>query len=248
MIDAEKLRGAIKQQLKGRGLRYADVAEALSISEVSVKRMLSKGGMSLERLDAICRYLGMDVLELARAAQKEGQRGQILSMAQERALADDPRLLTLFHVLSNDWEVAQVRERFAMSEPEAVTLLARLDRLKLIELLPKNRVRLRVPRDFIWRSDGPVLQRYGHAAMAEFLRDDFSVPDALLRLEIRELSKPSLAVLRKQVEKLALDYVRLAEADSVLPSSQRQGIGMVLAIRPWVFSLLDVLHSQSPRT
>ena len=67
MSGSHQLRAAIKQQLKARNLHYADLALAIGLSEASVKRLLSRGGITLERLDAICEFLGTDVYELARS-------------------------------------------------------------------------------------------------------------------------------------------------------------------------------------
>ena len=245
MSGSTQLREAIKRQLKARDLHYADLARAIGLSEASVKRLLSRGGITLERLDAICEFLGVDVYELVRSGRREpAAQERQLSLAQERALADDPMLLTVFHLLCNDWDAAQVRGEFGLSEPEEVLLLARLDRLRLIELLPGNRVRLRVPRDFAWRNDGPVLKRHARSAMVEFLRGDFSGDEAFLRLEIKELGTASLALFRRRLERLVAEFNELAELDAALPGDRRRGVGLVLAARPWAFSLMQALKAE----
>ena len=45
---------------------------------------------------------------------------------------------------------------YQFTEREALQYLIRLDRLKVIELQPGNRVRLLVSRHFSWRPGGPV--------------------------------------------------------------------------------------------
>lgn len=245
MSGSTQLREAIKRQLKARDLRYADLAKAIGLSEASVKRLLSRGGITLERLDAICEFLGVDVYELARSGRSEpAMRERELGLAQEQALADDPMLLTVFHLLCNDWNVPQIQGEFGLSEPETVLLLARLDRLRLIELLPGNRARLRVPRDFAWRNDGPVLKRHARSAMIEFLRGDFSGDEAFLRLEIKELGAASLALFRRRLERLVAEFNELAELDAALPGERRRGVGLVLAARPWTFSLMHALKAE----
>jgi DNA-binding Xre family transcriptional regulator len=245
MNGSTQLREAIKRQLKARDLRYVDLAKALRLSEASVKRLLSRGGITLERLDAICEFLGVDVYELVRSGRQEpAAQERQLALGQERALADDPMLLTVFHLLCNDWNVAQIRGEFGLSEPETVLLLARLDRLRLIELLPGNRTRLRVPRDFAWRHDGPVLKRHARSAMIEFLRGDFAKDEAVLRLEIKELGTASLALLRRRLERLVAEFNELAELDAALPGDRRRGVGLVLAMRPWTFSLMQTLKAE----
>lgn len=245
MSGSHQLRNAIKQQLKARNLHYADLAAAIGVSEASVKRLLTRGGITLERLDAICEFLGTDVYELARSGRRDTPAEERhLTQAQERALADDPRLLLVFHLLSNDWDVPRIRGEFGLALPDTILLLARLDRLKLIELLPKDRVRLRVPRDYAWRSDGPVLRRHGRSAMVEFLRGDFGGGDAVMKLDIKEFSSASMGLLRRRIERLAAEFNELAEVDASLPSEARRGAGLVLAMRPWTFSLLNSLRAE----
>ena len=51
---------ALKQELKAADMTYADLAQALGMAESSVKRMLSKGNMSLSHVDAVCRAIKID--------------------------------------------------------------------------------------------------------------------------------------------------------------------------------------------
>jgi len=246
MSDRETLLRALKQVLKQRGMRYADLAAGLGVSEPTVKRMLSTGHIDLARLERVCGLLEIDLFELVRIARGARDRRGQLATAQERALAAEPRLLLVFHLLCNDWTVPAIRREFGLDGPEATLLLARLDRLGLVELLPRDRVRLRVARDFEWREDGPVRRRYAQVATGEFLRDAFAGRDALLVMEVRELGDSSVAVLRRKLEQLAAEYREMAALDATLPPARRRSVGMLLGLRPWVFSLLDSLRGSEP--
>lgn len=246
MAERETLLRALKQVLKQRGMRYADLARGLGVSEPTVKRLLSTGRIDLVRLERICGLLQIDLFELVRLAHGARGNRERLDMAQEEALAAEPRLLLVFHLLCNDWKVPAIRREFGLDAPEATLLLARLDRLRLVELLPRDRVRLRVARDFEWREDGPVRRRYAQVATGEFLRDAFGGRDALLVMEVRELGDSSIAVLRRKLEHLAAEFREMATLDATLPPPQRRSAGMLLALRPWVFSLLDSLRGVDP--
>ena len=54
----------IKRTLKERDITYAQVARHMKLSLPSVKRLLSTGDLSLDRLDKICELLGMETTEL----------------------------------------------------------------------------------------------------------------------------------------------------------------------------------------
>lgn len=244
MADRERLLIALKRLLKERGWRYADLAAALGVSEPTIKRVLSSGRMDLTRLEQICEVLDIDFFDLARSARGTRESRRHLTLHQEHALAAEPRLMTVFHLLCQGWRTAAIGEGYGLKPTELVRLLAQLDRLRLLELLPGDHVRLRVPRDFSWRDDGPVRARYLQMASHEFLKDDFAAAQAHFALEIRELGEASAATLRRKLDKLVADFKEAAELDVSLPPERRRSVGMLVALRPWVFSLVDSLRAE----
>lgn len=243
MLERERLLAALKQLLKERGWRYADLAAAVGVSEPTIKRILSTGRMDLDRLERICEALEIDFFELARAASATRESRRLLTLRQEQALADAPRLMMVFHLLCQGWRSEAIAADYAMAPAELLQLLARLDGVGLIELLPGDRVRLRAARDFSWRDDGPVRARYLGAASREFMQDAFAAQEALLALEVRELGDASIAALRRKLERLVVEFREAADADVSLPRERRRSVGMLAAMRPWVFSIADSLRA-----
>ncbi|XIG22289.1 helix-turn-helix transcriptional regulator [Lysobacter enzymogenes] len=246
MAERERLLAALKRILKERGWRYADLAAALGLSEPTIKRLLSNGRIGLDRLEQICEALDIDFFELARSARGNRDARRHLSLAQETALAAEPRLMTVFHLLCQGWQSAAIGADYGLRKPELVRLLAQLDKLRLIELLPGDRTRLRVPRDFSWRDDGPVRARYFQLASREFLNHGFDGGEAFFALEIRELSEASAATLRRKLDKLVAEFKEAADLDIGLPPERRRSVGMLAASRPWVFSLVESLREAPP--
>src|SRR3546814_16570847 len=60
------------------------------------------------------------------------------------------------------------------------------------------------------------------------------------------LGDSSIAVLRRKLEHLAEEFRGMAAIDATLPPARRRSAGMLLALRPWVFSLLDSLRGAEP--
>lgn len=238
------LLAALKQALRRQGLTYAMVAERMRLSEASIKRMLSRGRLSLAQLLQLAEIAGTDLGELGRRAKRERLATGRLSIEQERALAEDARLLLLFHLLMAGHDVPAITREFELRGTEVTLLLARLDRLGLIEWLPADRVRLRVAHDFAWRSDGPLRRRYGAQVLREFLHDRFDGERSLLRFEVRELSDASIDLIRRKLSRLAAEVTELAELDSELPSERRRSVGIALALRPWVFSVAEAMRTR----
>src|SRR5258706_5293354 len=155
---------ALKRALRARGMTYADLAPKPGLSEASVKRVFSRRTLTLARLLEICAVLELDLAELAKLARVAADAKRELSEVQEAALAADPKLLLVFHLLLAGWRVPAIRERYELSAQECERALLRLARLNLIEVGARERVRLRVPRGFSWRRDGPMRERYGGGA------------------------------------------------------------------------------------
>jgi DNA-binding Xre family transcriptional regulator len=245
MSEVTAVVAALKQALKARNLRYTDLAQALGLSEASIKRCLSQSTLTLSRLEKICAVLDLDLFDLMRLSRRADEEPRQLSLQQERALAADAQMLSLFHLVASGWSFAEIRAEFEINERTLSRQLARLDRLRLIELGVGNRVRLRVPARFTWRNNGPVKRLHSSAATSEFLAGDFAGREELRRLEVKELSETSLAQLRRKLERLASEFNQLAEFDAALPATKRRSVGMVLAVKPWVFSLLGALRRKS---
>ncbi|HEY8507380.1 MAG TPA: helix-turn-helix transcriptional regulator [Steroidobacteraceae bacterium] len=237
MSEVRKLVGALKQCLRARGLTYAQLARRLNLSEASVKRIFARGSFTLARLEAICNVLEITFQDLARVASPDDPRITTLSMEQEAALARDPNLLTTFYLLLNDWTPAEIRREYAFDERQQRKLLAQLDDLGLIELLPRLQCRLRVGRRVVWRRDGPVRRAYEKQVKAEFLQAAFNRPSELLRFQPAELTEHSIRTLHRKLEQLYREFLELAELD-LLATEPRTPVAMLLAFRPWVFSLV----------
>lgn len=241
LTDTPKIVAALKQCLRAKGVTYAQLARELGLSEASVKRVFAEGSFTLKRLEQVCRVLELDLLELARISRRQEALASELTRAQEAALAREPKLLTVFHLLLNDYTLADICRDYEIDEPEGFRLLHRLDRLGLIELRPGNAVRLRVSRRLAWRADGPVRVLYDERIAGEFMNARFDGEGETLRFETRELSAASQAVMRRKIERLAAEFNELAEIDAALPPRERQSVAVMLAIRPWVFSLVSAL-------
>ena len=112
MTGVARITEALKRCLKARGMTYASLAVALELSEASVKRLFSSGSFTLKRVEQICRVLDLDFLELARLAHGEANTASRLSTTQEQALAANPRLLLVFHLLLGDWNADEIVDQY----------------------------------------------------------------------------------------------------------------------------------------
>ena len=235
----------LKRSLKARGTTYRDLADALGLSEASIKRIFAEGTFSLARLEQICAALGMSIVEVARMAAQQATPGsQQLTLEQEEVLASDWRLLACFHLLLNGRQPAAVATEFSLSERELRRLLVKLDAAKLIELLPKMKARLRTSNVIAWRSNGPVRRLYEQQVKSEFLRAEFTGRNEFINFGSAELSDASAKILTRKAEALAREFAEYVALDAGLPDTEKRSMGLLLALRPWVFSMYDGLRKR----
>jgi DNA-binding Xre family transcriptional regulator len=226
---------SVKALLRARNMPYRDLARAIKVSEATIKRDLSRGTFSLERLDAICAALGIGLSDLV-AAPDRGELVTELTKAQEVALAGDPRALVVTYLILGDWKFADIVAAFEMNENQLIEILLRLDRLGIIEYRPPHRMRKLTARNFSWRKDGPVHKFFVSRFVPEFFQSGFDSPSDAFRFVGGTLSAESVGRFKVSLERLAVEFEQLAHHDSRLPLERRNGCSAILAVREWEFS------------
>jgi hypothetical protein len=178
------------------------------------------------------------------AAQQTMPGGQQLTIEQEEVLASDAQLLACFHLLLNGRQSAAIATELNLTERELRRLLLRLDAVKLVELQPKMKTRLRTSNVISWRSNGPVRRLYEQQVKTEFLNAEFTGRNELINFGSAELSDASAKILMRKAEALARDFAELAALDAGSSDKERRSMGFLVALRPWVFSMYDGLRSK----
>ena len=173
MTTSAGIVATLKRELKRRDITYRTLAGRLGLSESAVKQMFASGNFSLKRLDALCAVLELDLGDVVNIASDQEARIERLSEDLERELVSDMRLLCVAYCLVSYWTVDEILDKYAFSDTEIVQLLARLDRMKLIELQPGNRVRLLISKNFRWQENGAIENFFRNQAQTAFLDGDF---------------------------------------------------------------------------
>jgi len=236
MSQASEMIKALKKCLKAKGLTYKDVAEALDLSEASIRRIFSQGTFTLSRMEQICRCIDMSLYDLARMTKMHtDDHVTRLSMEQEKGLAADPNALTYFYLMLTGRSPEKIASEFGLDERQQTTLLVRLSRLKLVELVPVNSGRLLTSNRIDWRRDGPIRKAYQKQVTDSFMNSDFAAGNEMFRFDTGELSATSVMILHKKLKKLSQDFDELVDLDLSLSPHTRKSIGLMIGVRPWAY-------------
>ncbi|MFT7387970.1 MAG: transcriptional regulator with XRE-family HTH domain [Candidatus Endobugula sp.] len=239
MSQTPALISTLKKQLKARGKTYAHVASHLGMSEASIKRLFIEQSFSLQRLEWVCQMIDLQLSELMALMQKEQPQLQKLSAEQEQQLVDDTLLLMIAIYVMNGHGFEYLCGEIAISKTGCIQKLALLDRLRIIELLPNNRIKLRIAPNFHWQRNGPIQRFFQQHVEHDFFRCPFTALNEHLVVINAELSEFSQQEMQRKMDKFAQEFNALAHHDQRLPPSQRKNITVVLAARAWQFALFD---------
>lgn len=234
MAQTGALIGALKQVLKSRGVTYAEVARRLGMSEASVKRVFAKESFTLKRLDRVCQVIGIEITDLAKMVEQEAEHLTQLSLEQESEVVSEPKLLLVAVHALNHWTMDEIVSQYAITKTECIHLLVRLDRLRIIDLLPNNRIRVIVGRNFSWLPDGPIQRYFRGQLEANYFGSRFDGHGEYLAFVSGMLSRTSNTVIQHHMRRLGGEFTELHNHDVRLPLDERFGTSLLIAIRPWV--------------
>jgi len=150
--------------------------------------------------------------------------------------------LLVAYCLVNYWKVEDITVRYALDEKELIRILAKLDRMKLIELLPENRVRLRISNNFKWQKNGPIERYFQTQVQQKFFQGDFSVDGTLRLIKNGDITPKGQRQLVERLETVGQLFDDICREERKQAVTKRQGATMILAIRNWQFDAFNDLE------
>jgi DNA-binding Xre family transcriptional regulator len=242
MSQTRPLIDTLKQELRKQRFTYKQVSEALELSETSVKRLFSEEAFSIKRLEKVCELLHLDISDLVQLMQKNIELTTQLTRDQETELVSDVKLLLMALLLMNKLKFSEIIRIYDIAETEGIKLLARLDRMKVIELHPGNRVKLMISPNFEWIPDGPIQQFYESRVELEFLNSSFNDAGELRIFVSGMISRAAIADICKKMQHLGQEMNELNIESEGLPLEERFGTSLMMAIRPWEIQVFQELR------
>lgn len=234
----------LKKELRKQGINYRQVAQKLELSEASVKRLFAENSFTLERVAQVCEMLHLEISDLIHQMERNMELTHQLTLEQETELMSDIRLLLMAHFLMNRLDFYEIIDIYDISETEGIRLLAKLDRMKIIDLLPGNRVRLMISENFKLIPGGPIESLYAQKLQSEFLNSSFRHAGEYKVYVSGMFSRDANGEIIRKLKRLAEDAHDLNQESDSLPLNERFGCSLVMAIRPWEPKIFEELRRQ----
>jgi transcriptional regulator with XRE-family HTH domain len=241
-VEVEAVLEALKRALKERGVTYVAVAKALGTSLPTVKRMLNKGAIPLSTLARIAALVDLSIGELADRAGKTRPPITFFDDAQDELFFRRPEMLAYFIRLADGESPQQIERACSLSEASTTAYLLALDRVKLVELLPENRVRVLVKSPCGFSRRSKTLARDLRATVdqvADALFARFHTPgDDMILVTPLRLTTAAYGELRKELREVVERYAALDALET-----RRRARGT----ETFVATILCDRHAEKPR-
>jgi len=238
--EIERLLATLKRCLKESGLTYKDVARTLSVSEATVKRHFAGGTVTLAQLEHMCAVVQIRICDLVELTNAGGnQRARNLSLQQEEGLARSALTSFIFYLIRHGWSAGQIREELELDEADITTHLIRLEKLRVIDLLPANRIKLLTAKFPHWLPGGPVRRQFDRTLKIEFSTLDYHAAGVFWDLETVKLSRASQGQLRTLTDEFMRAIRSLADKDRQLPSNEAEWRSVMTISKPAFPELLN---------
>ena len=157
----------------------------------------------------------------------------------------DRKLLLVAVCALNHLGLEEITSLYDLTKPECIRLLIELERICFLELLPGNRIRLRVTHAFTWRPNGPIQQYFKSKAQNEFFRGAFDRPEETMLLVNAMLPPSVISLMNSKLRRLANEFAEHHEDHKRMPLGERRSVTLLLAFRPW--ELEDFRDLRRPR-
>lgn len=222
------------------------ISSELGVGEATVKRWLAGKGLTIERLERLSRLCGLGLGDLAREAEdSRGDLAHELTLAQERALADNTFLSFLFMTILNGIQPQETSAELNIPAQTMEAALARLERLALINRLKSGRVSPLVDRSMVFRKF-PLRSLFEKHMKNLFFELDYGAPDTVYTAEVVKLSHKGTAQLAELLEQFRSEVQALADRDRQVGGSPRHWNAVLFVMRELELSPMRSVALQSP--
>lgn len=155
MIDLTKEAAAyLKNKAKSKGISQAQLAKKIEVSLPTIKRWFGGGTITIEVLQKLASEIGVSLTEVFSSIEESSTQSFHYTDEQEHFFSNNIEYLAFFDNLLRGYSPTHIQRKFKISENKIVSYLSKLDKLKLIQWLPKNKIKLMVSGEPIWKKDG----------------------------------------------------------------------------------------------
>lgn len=252
MTTYQALTGSLKTILRERKIRYRELSEALSVSEITVKRIMTAKDGPLGNIESICDYLKISVLDVLAKGTEEAEKLYILSDEEEKFFSKNLHYLYFYSLLQEyNYSVEEIKKRFSLTQKSITLYLKKLDELGLIEWHPKDKIKIKTTggfghkRDsvFGWKLAKTLVHNLGDQVATPTFHNIIQNKDGLLINGETQASKKTIDEYLVQLRDIANQFrVRANQDKKLRKRSELVDCTLLVTLLPGHYTF-DSLHN-----
>lgn len=229
----------IKNKARAKGISQAQLAQSLNVSLPTIKRWFGGGTLTIQSLQQLSAEIGISLTEIFSSIEESSTQGFAYTNEQELFFSNSLEYLAFFDNLLRGHSPAKIQKKFKINDKKLVMYLSKLDKLKLIEWLPKNKVKLLVNGEPIWRKDGLLSKKLRNDIFKDFL----DIEDkSKSHFYLHDYTDEDRVELERKITDL-LDFARRANARAKSKIEVAKSAGIYLSLQNFRWSVDKFLSS-----
>jgi DNA-binding Xre family transcriptional regulator len=217
--EFQMLLSTARQIMKARRMTYAMLAKRIAVSEATVKRTFTSADASFSRVVEICNALGIAFADLVQQAQDQRENVFVLTFEQENYFATHPSYYAFLRaLLETHGDLKELLQRLKLNESSTMKYLRKLEELKLLDRLPKGRIKLKVDGTHNWLDGGPFQKKFlktDNRDFIEYLSTAFQQERHYMTTSDRHIHPDTFNSLLSDLKGLASQYRKRAYRDEL---------------------------------
>lgn len=173
--ELASLQKEMKRLLKQADKNYEDIAQALGVSSMTIKRALNQKDINFSRLIEICQFIGVSFYDLVSLSKEHTKQVYSLSSKQEMLLAKDKRYFLVFRSLLKGNELQDIKRTFGLTQNDLNKIIRELEGCQLLERHIHDRIKLLANFPFKWIAKGPLEKKYGPEILRRIFDHTFKI-------------------------------------------------------------------------
>lgn len=225
---------AVKELLKQRGITYGQLAEALDCSLPTMKRLLNKPSLPLDRLLEIAEVANIEFSEISNRADQLRPQHYFFSDEQDALFAERPEMLVYLQELMAGKTPAEIAAEFDLNQRSTSQYKKHLERVGLIKRKSRSQVKLLVSPPIGFGPGSRVLRKETEDFLTSIInrvvRADDSSVGCFAVMKPLTLTDQDYAALIDSVKRLVDQYSAIGE--SRIADSRTRHLQMAIACGP----------------
>ncbi|MDX9730767.1 MAG: helix-turn-helix transcriptional regulator [Bdellovibrionales bacterium] len=187
-VQSQRIKTALKTQLKKKQMTYEDLAKHLKVSVPTVKRYLGAEEITVGRLLEICELLDLSLEQLAKIAEIGENKDERFTEEQEKFFAKNPNYFAYFLKICEGLSPVQIAEKYGLNRRSTDKYLIGLENQGTVRVTGKTKVKSAF-RDMPSFGRGVLAKAYFESFIQRYSKFFVEFIHAGLSASEREVSK-----------------------------------------------------------